>query len=97
MKSEATDEFYNVGMGIKTTIKDLAELILEVTGSPLEIRYEPAGLTFVKNRVGSTEKAEAEIGFQADVPLREGLKKLIEWRTAHKEEVEIRRLKAGSS
>ena len=95
MKAETTDQFYNVGMGIKTTIKELAELILEVTGSDLEIQYEPAGMTFVKNRVGCPIKAESEIGFKASMDLREGLERLIEWRSAHKDEVERRRREAG--
>ena len=32
MKSDITDNFYNVGGGIKTTIKELAEIIIELTG-----------------------------------------------------------------
>lgn len=95
MKAGTTDTFYNVGMGVKTTIKELAELILEVTGSDLKIQYEPGGMTFVKNRVGSPKKAEAEIGFKAGIDLRSGLKKLIEWRNSHKEEVARRRRDAG--
>lgn len=95
MKSEASDAFYNVGRGIKTTIKELAELILEVTGFDMEIQYEPGGLTFVKNRVGCPKKAEKEIGFKAGVELREGLRKLIEWRSSDKEAVERRKAVAG--
>lgn len=95
MKSDATDSFYNVGRGLKTTIKELAEMILEVTGSDLQIQYEPAGQTFVKNRVGCPKKAEKEIGFKAKVELRDGLKKLIEWRDNHKAEVQQRRIDAG--
>lgn len=94
MKPEATDAFYNVGMGVKTSIRgELAELILEVTGSDQQIEYRPGGLTFVQNRVGSTEKAEQEIGFKAQVQLREGLQQLIAWRDSHKSEVEKRRKK----
>lgn len=95
MQADATDEFYNVGRGVRTSIKELTELILEVTGSNLEIQYEPGGMTFVKNRVGSPVKAEQEIGFKAKVELREGLERLIEWRDAHKGEVERRRREAG--
>ena len=95
MKAEATDEFYNVGNGIKTTIKELAELILELTGSDLQIQYEPAGMTFVKNRVGCPEKAKTQLGFTGQTELREGLVKLIEWRNAHKDEVIRRRKEAG--
>ncbi|WP_066425249.1 NAD-dependent epimerase/dehydratase family protein [Anabaena sp. 4-3] len=95
MKSDATDEFYNVGTGIKTTIKELTEIILELTGSDLKIHYEPAGTTFVKNRVGCPEKAASEIDFRAKTDLREGLQQLIQWRQTHKEEVARRRLAVG--
>ena len=50
MKADTTDRFYNVGTGVRTSIQELAELVLEITGSDVGIRYEPAGLTFVKNR-----------------------------------------------
>ena len=96
MKSDATDSFYNVGTGIKTSIDQLARLILEITGSDLDIEYKEGGLTFVKNRVGSPVKAEKEINFKADIGLKQGLKRLIEWRNAHKKEVEKRREKAKS-
>lgn len=57
MKADTTDEFYNVGTGIRTSIKELAELILDITGSDLQIQYEPAGQTFVKNRIGCPKKS----------------------------------------
>jgi len=76
----ATDNFYNVGTGVKTTIKELAEMILELTGSDLKIKYEPAGMTFVKNRIGNPVKAEKEVGFKYSIELKEGLQRLIEWR-----------------
>jgi len=82
-KSDATDRFYNVGASIKTSIKELCELVLELTGSSLEIQYEPQGQTFVTHRVGSTEAAEKELGFTATTELRDGLRELIAWRKAH--------------
>ena len=95
MKSEATDRFYNVGTGKKTTIKELTEMVLELKGSNLEIQYNPQGTTFVKNRIGDPKRAEKEIGYKSKVELREGLKMLIEWREKNKEEVEVRRRAAG--
>lgn len=97
LKANVTDQFYNVGRGVQTTIKELAEIILEITGSSFSIQYEPSGTTFVTNRVGCPKKAEAEIGFKANVDLREGLQKLIEWRKKHKEEVNLRQREAGIS
>jgi len=94
MESARVDRFYNVGTGIRTSIKEIAEALLRLTGSNLPIQYEPAGLTFVKNRVGSPTRARAEIGFDAKIGLDDGLRRLIEWRRAHKAEVERRRSRA---
>jgi UDP-glucose 4-epimerase len=94
MKTDTTDTSYNVGRGIQTTIKELTEVIMEITHTHLKIQYEPEGTTFVKNRVGCPKKAEAEIGFKAKVGLKDGLEKLIEWRKDHKQEVMNRRLQA---
>jgi UDP-glucose 4-epimerase len=85
LKSETADEFYNVGAGTKTSIKEVCEMLLELTGSKLSIQYEPAGPTFVTNRIGSTEKADRELEFRTSIPLRQGLQDLIAWRNSHKE------------
>ena len=63
LKSDIPFGFYNVGRGIKTTIKELTELMLNITGSDLEIKYEAAGETFVTNRVGDPVAAERDLGF----------------------------------
>lgn len=92
MKSDATDEFYNVGTGKRTTLKELAEKLLNLTGCNKEIKYaDRSQATLVRNRIGSPNKATAEIGFTADIDLDDGLKRLIDWRASHKFEVEARR------
>jgi len=83
LKSNTMNEPYNIGMGTQTTIKELCELILRITGKKFEIQFEPAGQTFVTNRIGSTEKAKKDLGFEAEVNLDEGLSRLIEWRKKH--------------
>lgn len=87
LKSDATDAFYNVGSGTRTSLKELAQLVLEITGAKPDIQYEPQGKTFVTNRIGSTAKAEKELGFRATVGLRAGLERLIEWRDSHRQAV----------
>lgn len=88
LKSDATDDFFNVGSGIRTTIKDLAENILKLKGSEQKIRFIPYSegdaRSLVQDRVGSTEKAEKELGFRHKYSLEEGLKKLIGWRNKAK-------------
>lgn len=97
LKSDVVDSFYNVGVGIGTSIKELTELILKVTGHDVEIQYEPEGQTFVTNRIGSTDRAEKDLGFVATVGLEEGISRLIEWRNSHKELIEKRAKKAEGS
>jgi nucleoside-diphosphate-sugar epimerase len=96
MKAETTDRFYNIGTGVRTSVKELAELLLELTGSDVGIVYEPQGMSFVKNRIGATERARDEIGFEALVPLADGLRTLVEWRGAHLAELEARRTCRGA-
>jgi UDP-glucose 4-epimerase len=91
MKADTTDRFYNVGTGVRTSIKQLAEMLLDMVGTDVGIEYLPAGLTFVKNRIGCPKRAKAEIGFAARVTLREGLASLVDWRRRDREAVAIRR------
>ena len=80
LKSDASDAFYNVGTGIGTSIKDLAEMLVSLTGSELPVEYRPQAQSFVTHRIGSTDAAERDLEFTAETPLAEGLKRVIEWR-----------------
>ena len=92
MQSSATDRFYNVGTGRRTSLRELAELLLTLTGSDRPITYAPRSqATLVRNRIGSPVRAREEIGFSAEIGLDDGLRRLIEWRKAHKAAVEQRR------
>lgn len=96
MKSEATDRFYNVGTGKRTSLKELAEMLRVLTHCDKPINYAPRSqATLVRNRVGCPKRAIAEIDFTAQVDLNEGLKRLIEWRDSHKAEVAARRRAVG--
>ena len=96
MKATAVDRFYNVGTGKRTSLKQLAEMLIELTGSKKPIQYAPRSqATLVRNRIGSPKRASEEIGFTAKVQLMEGLQRLISWRASHKAEVESRRRAVG--
>lgn len=95
MKADTTDEFYNVGTGKRTSLKEVAEKLLRLTGSNQGINYAPRSqATLVRNRIGDPAKAAREIDFTAKINLDEGLARLIEWRANHKEAVEQRRAKS---
>ena len=94
MKADTAGRYYNVGTGKRTSLKELAELLLALTGSNRPIRYEKRSqATLVRNRIGSPRLAAEEIGFAADIPLEDGLRALIDWRASHKATVEARRTK----
>jgi UDP-glucose 4-epimerase len=78
-KADVTDRCYNIGRGNGTTVRDLVTQLLRLTGSRLEIEYQPAGQTFVTNRIGSTDRAKRDLGFEAQIDLSHGLQDLIAW------------------
>lgn len=97
MKADSSDRFYNVGTGRRTSLRELAEMLLELTGCREPIHTAPRSqATLVRNRIGSPLRAEQELGFRAAIGLRAGLERLIAWRAQHKEEVEVRRRKAAT-
>jgi UDP-glucose 4-epimerase len=87
LQSDVNDQFYNVGTGVQTSIKELCDLILEMTGSDLTVDYRPYSAEdsrrMVQNRVGSTEKAQHDLGFFYEDSLRDGLRALIDWRASN--------------
>ena len=92
MKANVTDRFYNVGTGKRTSLTEIGELLLRLTGSTTPINYAPhSQATLVRNRVGCPKRAKAEINFSAAIDLEHGLKSLIDWRAEHKAAVAERR------
>lgn len=86
MKADCADEFFNIGMGVGTSINELVETLLELTGSDLKPEYRSQEQSFVTHRIGSTEKAEELLGFRARTPLSEGLRRVVEWRLSQRED-----------
>jgi UDP-glucose 4-epimerase len=86
--SDVTDEVFNVGVGIQTTLNELCHLLLKVAGSNLKPEYHEARkVNNVQARRATTEKAEKMLGFKAHVDLETGLKSLIQWRDQAKSEL----------
>jgi nucleoside-diphosphate-sugar epimerase len=72
-------EVYNLASGVETSIMTLANTILELAGSGSiknmpERQWDHSG-----KRFGSTGKAERELGFLAEIEIKEGLARTISW------------------
>ena len=84
IKSDIKLGNYNIGTGVQTNVKHLCNTMLKLKNSDLKIKYIPYNSDdarqLVQNRIGSTQKAEQELGFKYQYSLEEGLKALIKWR-----------------
>lgn len=69
----------NIASGKPVSTKELAELILELTGSKAVLTFDTSKPTAVKGRLIDTVKAKETLGFSAAVTLRDGLMDTVEW------------------
>lgn len=81
LASEVSDEVFNVATGVETRLDELARTLARVMGKPAaapefgpERKVNP-----VPRRLASTEKASGLLGFEAQVPLEDGLRRLVAW------------------
>lgn len=78
-------EIYNLGSGVEITIRELAERINRFTGNQTPIALTPArDWDRSGQRFASTDKAREKIGFVAEVPHEEGIRRTVEWTKANK-------------
>src|SRR5690606_28179825 len=88
LASDVSDEGFNVASGVETSLNELAAALLRVMGSNLKPEYGPARQGKPgRRRLADTTKAERMLGFRAQVPLEEGLKRLVDWWRANKDRV----------
>jgi UDP-glucuronate decarboxylase len=67
----------NLGNPVEMPIRDLAELIIDITGSKSRIQYLPLPKDDPKQRCPDITLAESKLGWRPRIPLRDGLKKTI--------------------
>lgn len=89
MESASTNQYYNVGTGVKTSIATLVSLLSARHSNKMTARFEPGERPFVRSRVGDTKKASREINFNAEIGLDEGLRELVQWRSNQRSGVVI--------
>ncbi|HEY8525528.1 MAG TPA: UDP-glucuronic acid decarboxylase family protein [Acidimicrobiales bacterium] len=69
----------NIGNPGEFTIRELAEIVLEVTGSSSEIVYEPLPVDDPTQRQPDITLARERLGWEPQVSLREGLERTAAW------------------
>ena len=78
MKADAVDRFYNVGTGKRTSLKELAEMLLELTGSNQDHRLRAAqpGDASCATASARPSAPSANSGFKAQMPLARACRRL---------------------
>jgi GDP-L-fucose synthase len=73
----------NIGVGREITIRDLVQLIAQVTEFTGEIRWDTTKPDGQPRRVLDTTRAEQEIGFHAQTSFQNGLRTTVDWFREH--------------
>ena len=75
MESNTDFSFLNIGTGISTSIKTLAEVMIDLSGKTLEISYDDLPLGDVKDSLADVSLAKKLINWNYEISLKNGLKK----------------------
>ena len=70
---------FNVCTGTATSVLDLACLIAELAGWPLDARHAPRRAGEIRHSTGSPELSRTALGLTEFVALREGLRHVLNW------------------
>jgi nucleoside-diphosphate-sugar epimerase len=75
MESNTNFSFLNIGTGIPTSIKELAESMINLSGKSLEIKYDKLPQGDVKESLANVSLVKKLIDWNYDISLKDGLKK----------------------
>jgi UDP-glucose 4-epimerase len=79
-KANVSNAVFNVGSGTETSLLEIAETLLDLTGSPLRPEHiAERKVNPVRRRLADVSNAKALLGFEAEIGLREGLATLVDW------------------
>jgi GDP-L-fucose synthase len=76
----------NIGAGFEITIRDLVDLIVEVTGYKGDVRWDTTKPDGQPRRMLDTSRAHDRFGFEATTGFREGLQATVRWYEARRDD-----------
>jgi nucleoside-diphosphate-sugar epimerase len=82
----------NLGTMERVRVIDAVKMVLEYTGHKAEIVFRPDMPTGPLNRVADNSLAKKLLGWEPQVPFREGLKRTIDWYFATKDREQVRKI-----
>lgn len=83
MKSDVTDEVFNIASGTETSLEELCLKLIEVLDSDVKPKYlklpKEREKVEVSRRLADISKAKNLIGFETEISFTDGLQKLVDW------------------
>jgi UDP-glucose 4-epimerase len=96
-ESAVREGVYNVASGAETSLLALAVALLAAMDSNLAVEFGPERkVNAVTRRLADTAAAARDLGFRAEMPLDEGLRRLVAWWRPLREEIAAARVVAAS-
>ncbi len=84
-ETPVTDTVFNIASGVETSLSELAAALVAVMGGELGAEFvEERKVNPVARRLADTGLARELLGFEAEVPLEEGLRRLVAWWSAER-------------
>jgi UDP-glucose 4-epimerase len=74
---------YNIGGGARVSLKEVFDLIAQVSGRQVTIDHQPSQKGDMRDTYADTTRARTDLGFQPSVTLEEGLRAMWQWMEAN--------------
>jgi UDP-glucose 4-epimerase len=79
-RSDVVEGTYNIASGTETSLLELAQALLRVMGSDLDVEFGPErAVNNVARRLADVSAARRELGWTSTIDLEDGLRRLVEW------------------
>jgi UDP-glucose 4-epimerase len=78
--SDATDQVFNIGSGMETSLAELAGALQRAMGADVPPEYGPSrAVNGVARRLADVSAAATRLGWKAEIDLDDGLRRLVAW------------------
>ena len=79
MASDVSGEELNVGSGTEASAREIAERLIEIVGADVELAVRPRDTRAHEAPRREQRKAKELLGWEASIPLDEGLRDTVDW------------------
>jgi UDP-glucose 4-epimerase len=96
-QTDVTDEVFNIACSVETSLNDLAHGLLKVMDSDLSVEYGPErSVNKVPRRLADISRAKERLGWEPEIDMEEGLRRLVAWWRAERQHEGVQSLAQAS-